>query len=114
MSSGWTGPGSRTAPQNQQDNASYAALKAQVHKDQREKREAENARRASEGLPPRKSSSVVFFLLEFERPGEGRGEMTGCDGRELCRWVRKADIKDSVKDSVGSKIKKGIQKAFMM
>lgn len=27
---------------------------------------------------------------------------------------RKADVSDTVKDSVGSKIKKGIQKAFMM
>ena len=53
MSSGWIGPGSRTAPQNQADNASYAAVKAQVEKDEAEKREAENARRASEGLPPR-------------------------------------------------------------
>lgn len=52
MSSGWTGPGSRTAPQNQQDNANYAALKAQVERDEKEKREAENVRRASEGLPP--------------------------------------------------------------
>ncbi len=52
MSSGWTGPGARTAPQNQRDNAHYAAIKAQVEKDEREKREAENARRASEGLPP--------------------------------------------------------------
>lgn len=70
MSSGWTGPGARTAPQNQQDNASYAALEAQVHKDQREKREAENVRRASEGLPPCESSSVVSSLsfLEWGRP----------------------------------------------
>lgn len=52
MSSGWTGPGSRTAPQNQQDNASYEAVKAQVEKDEKERIEAENARRASEGLPP--------------------------------------------------------------
>ena len=53
MSSGWTGPGSRTAPQNQAENAAYAALKAQVKKDEAEKRAEENKRRASEGLPPR-------------------------------------------------------------
>lgn len=52
MSSGWIGPGARGAPQNQEDNAKYAAIKAQVEKDEEEKREAENARRASEGLPP--------------------------------------------------------------
>lgn len=28
--------------------------------------------------------------------------------------ARKADIYDTVKESVGSKVKKGIQKAFMM
>ena len=50
--SGWTGPGARTAPQNQQENEEYAALKAQVEKGEQEKRDAENARRASEGLPP--------------------------------------------------------------
>lgn len=60
MSSGWTGPGARTAPQNQQDNANYAALKAQVKKDEKERREAENARRASEGLPPCK------YLIRFD------------------------------------------------
>lgn len=52
MSSGWIGPGARTAPQNQEDNANYEAIKAQVEKDEQEKREAENAKRASEGLPP--------------------------------------------------------------
>lgn len=56
MSSGWIGPGARGAPQNQEDNANYAAIKAQVEKDEKEKREAENARRASEGLPPLKDS----------------------------------------------------------
>ena len=53
MSSGWSGPGSRTAPQNSEDNANYEAVKAVVEKEEKEKREAENARRASEGLPPR-------------------------------------------------------------
>ncbi|CAF9916849.1 hypothetical protein IMSHALPRED_003310 [Imshaugia aleurites] len=71
MSSGWIGPGARGSPQNQQDNANYAAIKAQVEKDEKEKREAENERRASEGLPP-------------------------------------------LKDGVWSKVKKGVQKAFMM
>ncbi|KAM0803547.1 hypothetical protein BDR22DRAFT_886381 [Usnea florida] len=55
--SGWTGPGARTAPQNQQENANYAAIKAQVEKREQEKRDAENARRASEGLPPLKDSA---------------------------------------------------------
>jgi len=57
MSSGWSGPGSRTAPQNQEDNANYAAVKAQVERREKEKREVENARRASEGLPPLKDST---------------------------------------------------------
>ncbi len=52
MSSGWIGPGARGAPQNLEDNANYAAIKAQVEEDEKGKREAENAERASQGLPP--------------------------------------------------------------
>ncbi|CAF9902946.1 MAG: hypothetical protein ALECFALPRED_000078 [Alectoria fallacina] len=56
MSSGWIGPGARGAPQNQEEIANYKAIKAQVEKDEKEKREAENAMRASQGLPPLKDS----------------------------------------------------------
>lgn len=71
MSSGWIGPGARGAPQNQEDNANYAAIKAQVEKDEKEKREAENARRASEGLPPCKY--LVWVGARVLRKLIGRG-----------------------------------------
>ena len=70
--SGWTGPGARTAPQNQQENANYAAIKAQVEKREQEKRDAENARRASEGLPPCKSSLGYGEFCGFEKKGCAR------------------------------------------
>ncbi len=53
MSSGWTGPGARSAPQNQQDLANYNAIKERVEAEEKEKRNTENARRISLGQKPR-------------------------------------------------------------
>ena len=91
MSSGWIGPGARGAPQNQEDNANYDAIKAQVEKDEKEKREAENAMRASQGLPPCKCLDWVNIRV--------------C--RKLIGFF-------AVKHSFWSRVKKGVQKALMM
>ena len=78
--------------ENQQDNANYAAIKAQVEKDEKEKREAENERRASEGLP------LCEYLVRVD---------VG-----TCRRLMGSSV--AVKDGVWSKVKKGVQKLFMM
>ncbi|KAL8797768.1 MAG: hypothetical protein Q9195_000120 [Heterodermia aff. obscurata] len=59
MSSGWIGPGANSSPQNQEQLAMYNSLKAQVDRDQKEKRDVLNAERASLGLPPVKDSVWV-------------------------------------------------------
>lgn len=92
MSSGWIGPGARGSPQNQEDNVSYGAVEVQVEKDEKVKREAENTRRASEGLSPCKCRVRVDV-------GVGRMLMGGGF---------------AVKDGVWSKAKKVVQKALMM
>ena len=61
MSSGWSGPGSGTAPQNQEENEAYARLKGQVQAHEKEKRDAENARRESMGLKPCKFSVLCMY-----------------------------------------------------
>lgn len=53
MSSGWVGPGARSAPQNQEDLANYNAIKERVEAEEKEKREVENARRINVGQKPR-------------------------------------------------------------
>ncbi len=65
MSSGWTGPGARSAPQNQQDLENYNAIKARVEADEKEKRDAENARRISLGQKPRMNFFTLLLLREF-------------------------------------------------
>ena len=54
MSSGWIGPGANSSPQNQEQLAMYNSLKAEVDREQKEKRDLVNAERASLGLPPGK------------------------------------------------------------
>ena len=61
MSSGWVGPGANSSPQNQEQLAMYNSLKAEVDREQKEKRDFLNAERASQGLPPGKL--VGFFDL---------------------------------------------------
>lgn len=91
MSSGWIGPGARGAPQNREDNANYDAIKAQVEIDEKEKREAENAMRASQGLPPYKCLDWVDIRVY----------------RKLIGFF-------AVKDSFWSRVQKAVQKALMM
>ena len=57
-SSGWTGPGAGTAPQNKQDNEAFKRIKERVKAEEKERREIENARRASIGQKPCKSPSM--------------------------------------------------------
>ena len=52
MSSGWVGPGANSSPQNQQQLEMYKTLKAEVDKEEQEKKDARNAERAAQGLPP--------------------------------------------------------------
>jgi len=51
-SSGWTGPGAGTAPQNSEDNANFALIKEQVKAEEKERRDAENAERVNRGEKP--------------------------------------------------------------
>lgn len=62
MSSGWVGPGANSSPQNQNHLAMYNSLKAEVDREQKEKRDILNAERASQGLPPGK---LVEFFSHF-------------------------------------------------
>lgn len=52
MSSGWSGPGAKDSPNNKLENDNYARIKAQVNAKEKEKRDAENARRAELGQKP--------------------------------------------------------------
>jgi len=52
MSSGWVGPGAKDSPANKFENDNYARIKAQVEAEEKEKRDVENARRASLGQKP--------------------------------------------------------------
>lgn len=61
MSSGWSGPGGKSSAANEDENRMYKATKAKVQRAQQEKRDSENLRRASEGLPPSRSTSRFFL-----------------------------------------------------
>ncbi|KAL8732576.1 MAG: hypothetical protein Q9181_003891 [Wetmoreana brouardii] len=51
-SSGWSGPGGKSSPQNSAEYQTYKAVKASVRAREQEKRNAENKLREIEGLPP--------------------------------------------------------------
>ena len=67
MSSGWIGPGANSSPQNQQQLEMYKSLKAQVEKDEQERKDARNAERAAQGLPPGQHRYLSEAKMLFER-----------------------------------------------
>lgn len=52
MGDGWVGPGANSSPMNEDANRTYQAIKEQVKRQEQQKRDEENARRAEQGLPP--------------------------------------------------------------
>ncbi|KAL9603792.1 MAG: hypothetical protein Q9219_000901 [cf. Caloplaca sp. 3 TL-2023] len=60
MGDGWTGPGARTSPMNEEANQTYEAIKAQIKWQEQQRKAEENASRAARGLPPLKERKESF------------------------------------------------------
>lgn len=72
MSSGWTGPGAKSSPQNESELRTYKALKRRLEAEERDRLTAENERRASLGLKPRELLPLFPFfpsLISGKREG---------------------------------------------
>ncbi|KAI4243004.1 MAG: hypothetical protein L6R40_003695 [Gallowayella cf. fulva] len=52
MSSGWSGPGGKSSPMNDDEYRTYKLVKEAVKRREQEKKDADNAQRSSDGLPP--------------------------------------------------------------
>lgn len=72
MSSGWVGPGAKSSPQNESELSTYKALKRRLEAEERDRRSAENERRASLGLKPSELPPFFFsFFFAFKFLGVG-------------------------------------------
>ncbi|KAL8736816.1 MAG: hypothetical protein Q9166_000182 [cf. Caloplaca sp. 2 TL-2023] len=67
MSSGWAGPGGKSSPMNDTEYRTYKLIKETIKRQEQEKKDAENSRRLSEGLPPLRDSLATKAKKNVKR-----------------------------------------------